>query len=42
MSKFNVTVAILEAAILFCAVTGVIWAQGTKSNKPYSGKADWL
>jgi hypothetical protein len=26
MSKFNVTVAILEAAILFCAVTGVIWA----------------
>lgn len=26
MTKYAFTVVILEAAILFCAVTGVIWA----------------
>lgn len=26
MTKYKVTIAILEAAILFCAVTGIIWA----------------
>ena len=26
MTRYKVTISILEAAILFCAVTGVIWA----------------